>query len=97
MIQTESILKQLDSVLARYSEFLGFETEEWSRATVNELLTRSHAAVQRLAPPGSAYLARCAEALEASGSDVYRLELLVGVIAALRSDFALGALQPIRT
>jgi hypothetical protein len=95
MIDTATLVRQLDSILDRYSRISDSDTAS-AASRVHELLTSAQAAVERLAPPGSAYQTRCSDALQANASDEYRLELLIGVVAALRHDFEAGGLLPIQ-
>ncbi|HEY3384730.1 MAG TPA: hypothetical protein VGK32_23460 [Vicinamibacterales bacterium] len=96
MMDTDAILKQLDSILQRHFQAVNSDADPIPASRINELLTSAEAAIQRLAPPGSAYLSRGSEALKANGADEYRLELLMGVVAALRHDLEVGGLLPIQ-
>jgi hypothetical protein len=68
---------------------------ELSTPKVKELITSARAAIERLAPPASAYRENCAEIL-GRGTDGYVVEVLIGIVAALRHDFEAGGLLPIQ-
>jgi hypothetical protein len=96
-MKTDQIVKQLDALRSRYQKALkalpstadGLPT---SKRT--ELLTSSQAAIERLAPPGSSYLAHSNQVQEPN--DDFRLESLMGIVEALRHDYADGGLAPIQ-
>jgi hypothetical protein len=63
---------------------------------VQELITSAHAAIERLAPPESPYLTNCASAINEATNNQYQLEWLMGIVEALRHDYAADALTPIQ-
>jgi hypothetical protein len=95
-MQTDQIVKQLDALRSRYQKVLkacdGL-TERLSTPKRKELLTSAQAAIERLAPPDSAYAEHSQEVKDAN--EDYRLETLMGIIEALRYDYASGGLAPI--
>jgi hypothetical protein len=95
VIDTQPILRQLDSVLERYDEAKLHSFRVPPLPKVKEILTSAQAAIERLAPPGSAYRANCAAALGGDSADEYTLDVLIGIVAALRHDFEAGGLLPI--
>jgi len=96
-MKTDLIVKQLGALLSRYQKALralnGRHTE-LTTPKIKELLTSAQAAIERCAPPGSAYLAQSIR-VKNSG-DEYRLECLMGIVEALRHDYKAGALAPIQ-
>jgi hypothetical protein len=97
MIDTQQILKQLDSVLERYYRVTqDSSADELSTPKMKELITSAHAAIERLAPPGSPYQANCAAVLGGDAADPYAVQVLIGIVAALRHDFEAGGLLPIQ-
>jgi hypothetical protein len=61
---------------------------------MKEFITSAQAAVERYSPPNSPYIAHAREVQESNNS--YRLESLIGIVAALRNDYKAGALAPIQ-
>lgn len=94
VVTLEPILNQLNNLIERY------EQAEASRQTVRTLknfLTSAQAAIERLAPPGSAYLVNSRILLGNIYSDEGSLLAgLMGVVEALRNDYESGALTPIQ-
>jgi hypothetical protein len=94
-MKTDQIVEQLDALRSRYRKARG-STAGMSVPKVKELLTSAGSAVQRFSPPNSIYLANCQEALAQDASDSYTLQYLIGIIEALRHDYASGGLTPIQ-
>jgi hypothetical protein len=97
VIATDQIVSQLDSLLYRYRSAFSGETRELPFGRVQELLTSAQAAIERLAPPGTAYLSNCSSAVRGEYiTEQNRLEWLMGIVEALRHDYAADALAPIQ-
>jgi hypothetical protein len=96
MIAGDQIVGQLDSLLQRYHIALSAGANEVPFGRVQELITSAQAAIERLAPPGSPYLANCATAVKETINNTYQLEWLMGIVEALRHDYAADALAPIQ-
>jgi len=96
-MKTNQIVKQLDSIMLRHSKAMLDEDDPNANlptTKLTELLASAQAAIDRYAPPKSAYRE---EVNFATGvSESYRLECLIGVIRALREDYKAGALAPIQ-
>jgi hypothetical protein len=82
-LATQIALEQLDSVNDQFERTRG----EHKAATTAQNVTRMRAAIQRLAPPDSAYLERMRSTNE--------FEVL-GVVKALRDDYAAGYMRTLR-
>jgi hypothetical protein len=82
-LTTQVALEQLDNVIEQFERTRG----ELKAATTAQNVTRMRAAIQRLAPPGSAYLERVRSTNE--------FEVL-GVVKALRDDYAAGYMKTFR-
>ena len=96
MIASSQIVWQLDSLLARYRGAVVSGADKLAFGRVQELATSAQAAIERLSPPGSAYLANCVSAINETTNNEYRLEWLMGIVEALRHDYAADALAPIQ-
>jgi len=97
-IDQESIIKQIDVVFERYQEARRQsqydDLSDLPESQQSEMLTLLAAAVERLAPEGSRYRKNAHAALEAYGEhNSYNIQLLLGVLKALRSDYLAGYLQ----
>src|SRR5262245_46825717 len=95
MVTTKPVLRQLGLLLEKYMSAAYAAKESnggWEPRTLRALLTSAQAAIERVAPPNSAYLTNCQEILAEKESDPYKLACLVGVIESLRDDYASGAL-----
>ena len=92
----QSIIAQLDSVLAEYrTAERGPDGEVLNdSADLQALLTRTVAAIARAAPGGSAYERDADNACEIAWAP-RRLTALVGVIRALREDYVGGFMQQV--
>ena len=98
MVTTELVLRQLGSLLEKYMSvaYAAKESNDgWEPRTLRALLTSAQAAIERVAPPNSVYLTNCKEILAEKESDPYKLACLVGVVEALRDNYASGALVSI--
>jgi hypothetical protein len=96
MIASTQIVLQLDQLLARYRVAVSSDADNMPFGRVQELITSAHAAIERLAPPGSPYLTNCASAIKETSNNEYQLEWLMGIVEALRHDYAADALAPIQ-
>jgi hypothetical protein len=92
-VSAEEVVKKINAVLQRYMEPYGPPSRDafdgHSDGAVKGWLISSLEAIRRFAPPGSEYLA------EAAASDAYdarRMELLAGILQALRQDYEDGLL-----
>ena len=80
---TNEVVTRLRALVKQYqkaSEWADQSEEGWNVVELVALKTSAQAAIERLAPPGSAYLASYREAIE-DGHDAYKLERLIGVVA----------------
>jgi hypothetical protein len=96
-MKTDQIVRQLDALRSRYQKALkAFDglSERLPTSKRKELLTSSQAAVERLSPSGSFYLTHANELQDAN--EDFRLESLMGIVEALRHDYADGGLAPIQ-
>ena len=94
-VKTDLIVKHLNSILARYRKAVGSKgSDSLSIARTNEFLASGFAAVNRYAPPDSPYLsvAKLAE----TANDSRAIQMLMGVVEALREDYRAGGLAPIQ-
>ena len=99
-ISRQSIVAQLDSVLAQYRRasepdepggYVEIEPDE-----VRALMTRCVAAVERGAPSGTAYSRAATAVFEVDGAaDTWHLQQMVGVVRALREDYVGGYMQTV--
>ncbi len=97
MLEGDQIVRQLDLLLRRYHDALQSGADELPFGKMKELVTSAHAAISRLAPPGSPYDANCAEIVndEHIHAD-RRLQGLMGIVEALRHDYAADALATVQ-
>lgn len=57
------------------------------------VVTRSLAAIQRLAPPGSVYISQAETIMSGNRPRDFRVRSLGAIVEALRDDYAFGAMQ----
>ncbi len=98
MVATELVLRQLNTLLAKYmsaAHAAESSHEGWEAKTLSALLTSAQATIERVAPLDSAYLINCQAILAKENSDFYKLECLIGIVEALRDDYTIGALVSI--
>jgi hypothetical protein len=94
-IDAKTAIEHIDSILKRREEFLRQdEWSEWSDDRTAEMTALECAAIDSLAPPGSAYLEMKKRALGETGlSEECIQERLAGILFALRTDYAAGRMQ----
>jgi hypothetical protein len=100
-----AILQQLDSLISEAHKFQHYIRQDrfgahyYSDVPKSELadfLTRVVAAIERLAPSGSAYVQTLRETLpNRDPIHVHRIDPYVGVLKALRADYDAGYLQSV--
>ncbi len=100
-----AIIKHLDSLITEASKFLNYWQQGeygnafYSNVPKSELanfLTRVVAAIERLAPPNSVYIRNLKTTLPTFDPiDVERIEPYVGILEALREDYAAGYLRSV--
>ena len=95
------IVQHLTALLERYSRADPSnsdwpEREQWSLRELASLITSAQAAIERVAPPGSAYARRAADVLAEDTRNDIQLEHLIGIVDALRHDYEGGALVPLQ-
>jgi len=91
-MNVDSILKQLDSLIEKYA----YSSSSISERQRIAFRASALAAIQRLSPPNSAYLAE-RDTIEGMNEwDVNKLDLLMGVVDSLRHDYSVGAMAPIQ-
>jgi hypothetical protein len=89
-----SIAIQLSSIINAYNGRNG--TTGLSGTDARLLSTRALAAIDRAAPPGSAYLTQAKLVTAHEGSaDVWQAEQLVAIVEALRDDYREGAMKTV--
>jgi len=95
----QSIIAQLDSVLAQYGRasepderggYVVIEPEE-----MRALMTRCVAAIERSAPSGTAYARAASAVFNEDAADSWHLQQLVGVVRALCEDYVGGYMQTV--
>ncbi len=100
-IDQSFLLNQLDSLIAESNKFQQYKRqsnfgdeyyEGIPKAELFNFLTRVEAAIERLAPPNSAYRQRVKTM---SFSSTSRIDAYIGFLKALRADYIAGYLQPI--
>jgi len=99
-IDQKAVLNQIDSVLDRWNKARSRseydDCSDLSEMETTELLTLIAATIDRLAPPGSRYQENAHAVLKKYGEvNVYNLQILPGILKALRSDYEEGHLQAI--
>ncbi|MGH9878106.1 MAG: hypothetical protein ACRD5H_10745 [Nitrososphaerales archaeon] len=104
-ISQEGILKQLDALIAEAGKFQQywrqgqFGDEFYSKipgSALADFLTRVVAAIERLAPSGSAYVQTLRETRPTLDRiDARRIDPYVGILKALRVDYDVGYLQSV--
>jgi hypothetical protein len=91
-----TITMQLSSVVNAYAAASRAGTSSLSGRDARLLSTRALAAIDRAAPPGSAYLTQAKLVTEhESSSDLWKAEQLVAIVEALRDDYREGAMQTV--
>ena len=95
-MNTDNILRQLDSVVERRA----YSGTKLTSRQITSLITSAQATIERLSPANSAYLSKCNSVLgqeySIDYSDVDKLEDLMGIVDALRADYAAGGLLPVQ-
>jgi len=97
-LDTSAVLAQLDSLIQEAEPRItpgsrGFSDYFKSSAPgARAMLTRMVAAITRLTPGGSVYREQAREISERSAADAGKVAWLLGVVQALRDDFAAGYL-----
>ena len=92
---------QLKMLIQDYDEC--FSDERWgsihsaSHGDIEEFMTQSLAAIDRIVPPSSVYGQRVANILNQGSSDGYKLNVIIGVIRALYKDIDRGFVQRFST
>jgi len=91
-----SLVSQLDDVIDQAAGWAeAGRDDDFSSVPAGvreELTTRCLAVIDRIARPGSPYLARVEEVLSKDWNLGYKLSCLLGIVAALRADMAAGYL-----
>jgi len=95
------ILKQIDDVLGAYTRLRSRskhdDCSDLPDTDRREAAARLHAAIVRLAPPGSTYIADCKKVIEGCGGASHILvEELPGILKAVRADYADHYLQSVQ-
>jgi hypothetical protein len=96
----EDILKQIDLHVGLWRGMMGdaqyTDLSDLPDSKTMELLTRLAAAIDRLAPDGSRHKMNAHASLKQFGeTNVYNIQILVGILQALRADYELGYLQSV--
>src|SRR4051794_31811005 len=90
----QRIVDALDSVVTARADATsaeGWIAPEYAR----RLVTRARAAIERYAPPNSAYVTEAQSVLDENASVGFFAEQLCAVVEAQRDDYALGGLQSV--
>lgn len=102
-VASDAVLQQLSSVIDAYAGKHG----EWDGISPDTghldddharlVITRALAAIERVAPPRSAYSAQAQALSGAEGHDLwYQAGQMVAIVRALRDDYAQGAMQSVQ-
>lgn len=88
----KAVIKEVDEVIAECRNLTRHNSAGWQQH--NHMAALMSAAITRLAPPGSQYLARMSDVLEVASKGVTSstCTALQGILEALRSDYATGRL-----
>ncbi len=92
-LSSEIIIKQLDSVISRY-----YECKRWKELPAKEevaLITSIKAAIEKIAPKESAYLAAY-KVIDEYVDTGFKIENMMGIIEALKTDYQNGFLAPLQ-
>ena len=97
-MESKLITDNLDSIIGEYDSLLVRSTcddcsDVMSETKAIEIITRASAAVDRATPRGSAYRRQIEDILVENSYEHYKVQLLVGVLQALRADIKRGYLQ----
>lgn len=98
---TEVVLKQIDAVLQAYLQYRNRsqynDLSDLPEGVVSEVIARLSSTIERLAPDGSPYVRNAQAALKQFGvSNAYNVMTLLGILKALRADYAAGFLQRVQ-
>jgi hypothetical protein len=98
---TTSVLKQIDTLLSVYSQLRARskydDLSDLPESVASEAITRLSDAIERLAPDGSRYRKNAQTALSQYGvSNAYNINILLGILRALREDYSAGFLQNVQ-
>jgi hypothetical protein len=99
-VSTQDILKQIDAQIELWRTARGRsqydDLSDLGDAETNVILTRLAATIDRLAPEGSRYKKNAHAALTKFGeTNCYNIQLLAGILQALRADYEAGYLASI--
>src|ERR1044072_3022721 len=95
-IDAKVVLQQIDSVLEEWNN-VGHDFSDAPDFQTTKFAARLIALIERLTPSGSHYLKNAQSILKDYGiSNAYGVQLLVGVVQAIREDYAAGYLQAIQ-
>ena len=97
----DKIIEQIDSSIKKYNDArIQAQYDDLSdqpESLQSEILTNLAATIDRIAPVGSRYHTNSKSALEKYGTDnPYNLEILVGILKALRADYIAGYFQTVQ-
>ena len=95
----DTILKQIDDVLKQYQHFsprTDSDEDSQSRSGISEVLIRLKSTIDRLAPSASSHRENADALLKRYGpTNSYSIGFLIGILKALRADYAAGYLQTV--
>jgi len=95
----DAILKQIDEVLKQYEHFsprTDSDDDRQSHSGIAEVLTRLKSTIDRLAPTASSHRESADALLKNYGPiNSYSIGFLVGILKALRADYAAGYMQTV--
>jgi hypothetical protein len=97
-VDVKLVLKQIDDALAKYLKAKETDPhlEEWNKEQKAETITRVLAAIERFAPPGSAYRKQAEAVIKQNGADtLFSTLALAGILSAMRADYDAGYLRAI--
>lgn len=100
MLNTQAVLAQIDPLVQEVEPRIrqtqtGYEIFQSTEAEARAMRTRMMAAIGRLSVPGSAYREQAREIDANPYADEKKVVSLVGVLRALRDDYAAGYMQTI--
>lgn len=96
---TDAFLKQIDDVLKQYEHFSprsDSDDDDRGRSSIAEVITRLKSTIDHLAPAPSPHRESAGALLKQYGvTNSYSIRFLVGILKALRADYAAGYLQTV--
>lgn len=101
-LSQQAVISQIDSILQKYSGVIGeIARSSFERTVENDLLAEAtsaiHAMIARFSPAGSRHLSNADAAVKQYGqANSYCVEMLFGILKALKSDYQSGFLLSVQ-